>query len=211
MATGYSLFFGVLLIGICLFVGFGDRFLSNESDMLDAENVLQLEGEQANALESTVVVVSVDEPIPDLRQRIVVLAEQELGVKEKTGNNDGDRVEEYLRYTGLGKGHAWCAAFVCWCYGESGLNQPKNPWSPALFPTARSYCTSRSGCDTSSPKPADLFGIYSSSAKRINHVGLIKTTTDKYIISIEGNVNNQVQSKRRHLATVYALSDWILN
>jgi len=44
------------------------------------------------------------------RNKIVRIAADELGVREATGNNDGKRVEAYLRYTNLGKGYAWCAA-----------------------------------------------------------------------------------------------------
>src|SRR5690606_12876856 len=73
------------------------------------------------------------------RSRIIVIASKEIGVREATGNNDGKRVEGYLAYTHLGKGYSWCAAFVCWCYGQAGLSQPRNPWSPALFPKTRVY------------------------------------------------------------------------
>ncbi|WP_257667477.1 CHAP domain-containing protein [Parapedobacter tibetensis] len=61
----------------------------------------------------------------------------EIGVREATGNNDGDRVAEYLRYCGLGEGYSWCAAFVSWCFGQAGYAEPRNPWSPALFPHQR--------------------------------------------------------------------------
>ncbi|PRD46925.1 peptidoglycan-binding protein [Sphingobacterium haloxyli] len=147
-----------------------------------------------------------------IRARIVEIAAAEIGVKEATGNNDGARVEAYLAHTGLGKGHAWCAAFVSWCYGQAGLAEPRNPWSPALFPNARTYCRADAcrGSKTSTRiKPADIFGIYSHRAKRINHVGLIRKLERKYLLTIEGNVNNSVLSKRRHLSTVYALADWL--
>lgn len=149
-----------------------------------------------------------------IRNKILQIASAEIGVREATGNNDGKRVEDYLRYTGLGKGHAWCAAFVSWCYAQAGLSQPRTPWSPALFPISRTYC--RGSCKinpdnthSSESVRADIFGIYGSSAKRINHVGLIKEVQGKYLITIEGNSNNRVESKRRHLSTIYAIADWV--
>ncbi|MBD1425214.1 CHAP domain-containing protein [Sphingobacterium arenae] len=147
-----------------------------------------------------------------IRQKIIHIASGEIGVREATGRNDGKRVAEYLRYTGLGKGYAWCSAFVSWCYGQAGLDEPRNPWSPALFPNARTYC--RSDACRRSPtlmriNPADIFGIYGQSVRRINHVGLVKEVQGKYLITIEGNSNNRVESKRRHLATIYALADWV--
>lgn len=147
-----------------------------------------------------------------VRAKILGIASAEIGVREATGNNDGERVEEYLRYTGLGKGHEWCAAFVSWCYGRAGLPQPKNPWSPALFPANRTYrlmTRPPTNGQVKSSAAADVFGVYGAHAKRINHVGLVKKLEGKYVVTIEGNVNNRVLSKRRHLSTLYALADWV--
>ncbi|WP_246032717.1 CHAP domain-containing protein [Sphingobacterium yanglingense] len=138
----------------------------------------------------------------DKRNLIINIASAELGVHETTGNNDGPRVEEYLRYTNLGKGYEWCAAFVSWCYGQAGLEVPRNPWSPALFPKARQIAKDKA-------RPADVFGIYGAKAKRINHVGLVKEHHDDYLITIEGNSNDRVESRRRHLRTVYAVAEWV--
>lgn len=138
-----------------------------------------------------------------LRQRIIHIASEEIGVQEISGRNDGARVEEYLQYTGLGPGHEWCAAFVSWCYGQAGLPQPRNPWSPALFPKSRMYKS-----DNWIP-PADLFAVYGTKAKRINHVGIVERQEGAYILTIEGNSNNRVESRRRHVRTIYAFADWV--
>lgn len=148
------------------------------------------------------------QPSADLRQRIVLIAEGELGVQELSGNNDGERVEHYLAYTQLGKGHEWCAAFVSWCYGQAGKREPRNPWSPALFPQARRY-TVGSKERAAAIALADVFGIYGASAKRINHVGLVRAVDGQYIVSIEGNSANRVLSKRRLITTIYAFADWL--
>jgi hypothetical protein len=142
-----------------------------------------------------------------VRERIVDIAVQEIGVQEATGNNDGKRVEEYLAYTGLGKGHAWCAAFVSWCYGQAGLAAPRNAWSPALFPLARRYTAQQISQGT--VRQADLFAIYSSNLQRINHVGIVRKKEGRWILTVEGNVDNRVLCKRRPLATIYAFSNWL--
>ena len=136
------------------------------------------------------------------RNLIIAIASKELGVREATGNNDGPRIEEYLRYTNLGPHHDWCAAYVSWVYGQAGLSHPRNPWSPALFPKARQVLKQQ--C-----QPADLFGIYGAKVKRINHVGMIKKKANDYMITIEGNSNNRVESRRRHFRTIYAIADWV--
>lgn len=181
MATVYSLFFGVFLAVICSFAGFAVSFLEEP------------------------VVVSAGN-----RSRVIAIAAAEIGVREATGKNDGPRVEEYLRYTHLGSGHEWCAAFVSWCYGQAGFPQPRNPWSPALFPNARVYW--KHGGFVKSGKNrievADVFGIYAVAASRINHVGLVRDIAGEYVVSIEGNSSNRVEVRRRHVRTIYAISDW---
>lgn len=92
--------------------------------------------------------------------------------------------------------------FVSWVYGQAGVSQPRNPWSPALFPRLRLIKASLA-------QPADVFGIYGVKVKRINHVGLVKQRSGDYLVTIEGNSNNRVESRRRHLKTVYALADWL--
>jgi len=145
--------------------------------------------------------------LPRTRERIVALAVQEIGVREATGKNDGTRVETYLRYVGLGKGNAWCAAFVSWCYGKAGLGAPRNAWSPALFPMTRRY-TARQ-IEQGTVRQADLFAIYSPSLQRINHVGIVRKKEGNWIVTVEGNVDNGVLCKRRPLATIYAFSNWL--
>ena len=187
MATMYPLFLGILFTAVCGNLDAIHHIVSTQTS-LGHEND--------------------DNPI---RARIIEIAAAEIGVQEATGNNDGERVEAYLAYTGLGKGHAWCASFISFCYGQAGLSEPRNPWSPALFPNARTYCRNGAcrGLKTSTIKPADIFGIYSHSGKRINHVGIVRGIEGKYLHTIEGNVEDRVLSKRRHLSTVYALADWI--
>jgi len=46
----------------------------------------------------------------------------QVGIKEKTGNNDGE-VEKYLKAVGLGKGYPYCVAGLYWCYW---VNAKKN-------------------------------------------------------------------------------------
>lgn len=208
MAKKHYLFFGLLLIALCLIKGFGNRTL--ELDALPDEVSQQADRPKAEPSKLDQRQGEFSEQA--LRQSIVKLAVSELGVREATGRNDGPRVEEYLRYTKLGKGYAWCAAFVSWVYGQAGLAEPRNPWSPALFPDARSYCKG-GGSDKIAVvvkiQAADLFGIYGAAAKRINHVGLVKERQGKYLLTVEGNSNNRVEARRRHLKTVYALSNWI--
>jgi hypothetical protein len=131
--------------------------------------------------------------------RIIALAEKDLNVREQ-GKNAGYRVETYLRYVGLGKGQAWCAAFVSWLHGQAGYAQPRSGWSPSLFPASQRIATA---------KPAAVLGIYVPSLKRIAHVGLVTAIRGDWVDAIEGNTNpagsregDGVYRRLRHRRTV---------
>jgi hypothetical protein len=132
--------------------------------------------------------------------RLIALAKKELAVRELRGKNEGPRVEVYLRYVGLGKGHAWCAAFVSWLHGQAGFAQPRSGWSPALFPGSKQLKVA---------KPGAVLGIYVPALKRIAHVGLVIGIQQDWVQSIEGNTNpsgsregDGVYSRLRHRRTI---------
>ncbi|GAA0886432.1 hypothetical protein GCM10009120_50310 [Sphingobacterium siyangense subsp. cladoniae] len=203
MATMHYLFFGFLSVAVL--------FLSRTGNAAIADK--EQSGSYAELPSTSSVLEQVDDPSvkryasSGVRERIVDIAVHEIGVQEATGHNDGTRVEIYLRYVGLGKGYAWCAAFVSWCYGKAGLAAPRNAWSPALFPMTRRY-TARQ-IEQGTVRQADLFAIYSPSIQRINHVGIVRKKEGNWIVTVEGNVDNRVLSKRRPLATIYAFSNWL--
>ncbi|WP_241254823.1 CHAP domain-containing protein [Sphingobacterium sp. DR205] len=196
MATMHYLFLGVFSVAVLLLGSFGHRpVVEHNAPSSPYEQVAVHYG--ASELGSSV----------NFRERIVDIARHEMAVKEATGNNDGPRVEEYLAYTGLGKGHAWCAAFVSWSYGKAGLPAPRNAWSPALFPLVRRY--TKEQILGGVVRQADLFAIYNQKLGRIDHVGIVQKMEGNWILTVEGNVNNGVLSKRRSLATIYAFSNWL--
>lgn len=44
---------------------------------------------------------------------------KQVGVREATGNNDGEMVEAYLASVGLKSGNPYCAAGQYWCFSKS--------------------------------------------------------------------------------------------
>lgn len=141
------------------------------------------------------------------RQHVVAIARQELGTREKTGHNDGERVAAYLKVTGLKPGAPWCAAYVSYVFAKAGYAAPRSAWSPALFPVSRL---------TSAALPGDVFGIYFPEYRRIAHVGLVERLDGDYCISLEGNTNpagsnegGGVYRRRRLLKMLYRFADWV--
>lgn len=160
----------------------------------------------------------------------------EIGIREATGRNDGCRVEEYLRYVRLKPGDPWCAAFICWVYGQAGIANPRSGYCPNLFPAAKVvWRRAQSGkqkaesklgaaCNTQpathnplcNPIPGDVFGIYFPEKGRIAHVGFVDEWGDKYLISVEGNTNEAgsregdgVYRKRRLISSVFQVARYL--
>src|SRR5690606_1082124 len=146
-------------------------------------------------------------PAPGCRERVQELYTAEIGVQEATGRNDGPRIAEYLRCVGLGPGHPWCAAFVCYILGKAGADNPKNGWSPALFPAKRIiWNKDQALAQRPTPQPGDVFGLYSPEQRRINHCGFVDYWGDTWVITVEGNVENAVVRKRRSVKSMYQVA-----
>lgn len=60
--------------------------------------------------------------MPTLAETSLQFAQSQIGVTEKPkGSNAGPEVEIYLKSVGLGKGYAWCMAFVFWNVQQASL------------------------------------------------------------------------------------------
>ena len=153
-----------------------------------------------------------------LREKIVLLAESQIGHTELTNKNDGLQVERYLQSVGLSKGYAWCGAFVNWIYQFFEISAPdKAAWTPAWFP--KSKVKWQRGMDNNYiPQPGDLAGFYYPRKRRIAHIALIVewNPSKSYVVTIEGNTNSAgsrdgdgVYKKLRPKKSIYKVSNWI--
>lgn len=138
---------------------------------------------------------------------------KEVGVREATGKNDGKRVEEYLRITGLGKGYSWCAAFVKWCLAQCGVVTPITAWSPSA--ENRSNMVYKHTM-FQKPKSGDVFCLWSQSKGRIAHTGFFhKEVNESVYQTVEGNTSDGgsfngdgVYMRKRSYKSTYSISRW---
>jgi hypothetical protein len=122
-----------------------------------------------------------------------------LGVKEKTNNNDGPIVKKFLAYVGLNEGYAWCAAFVSYCVGvcdfilvkvKSALARKcKNKYSFSEKDVRLHKKTVKSGY---------LAGWGHGNTPQ-GHVGIVYKWEDEHGQVVEGNANNRVSFNNRKL------------
>lgn len=150
---------------------------------------LQVDGEVGeltwDVLFSTLDISPVSSNILSLRALEVAMTQ--LNVKEKTGHNDGEAVESYLKSVGLGKGYAWCAAFVYWSFNQAAkqLNM-NNP----LTKTAGVMDHWHKAIDkrVTTPQVGDIFIMDFGGGK--GHTGFVTDSNSTRIFTLEGNTND---------------------
>lgn len=128
----------------------------------------------------------------NLSERSLQIALTQEGVSEQPKNsNSGPEVNAYLASIGLGKGYAWCMAFVYWCVKQAATElRVKNPlvktggvlrqWNET---TCRKIPKTARGV-----KPGDVFIMEFS--KGTGHTGIVVKVTGSIVHTIEGNTND---------------------
>lgn len=138
----------------------------------------------------------------------------QLGVHEKTGHNDGKDVEKYLRSVGLGKGYAWCAAFVRWCFDSAGIKTTINGAAASAHNPKNLVCYKHSQLKT--PEPGDVFTLWYNALGRIGHTGFYHKRVNATVYeSVEGNTNEAgsregdgVYKKYRSFNATHSINRW---
>lgn len=139
----------------------------------------------------------------------------QIGVRELSGKNDGKDVEKYLRSVGLGKGYAWCSAFVHWSLEQTKTPNTINGYSPTAHNKNNIVYFQRK-----SLKPVqagDVFTLWFASLGRIAHTGFLDRKINSSIFeTIEGNTNEAgsregdgVYRKRRSFNSTYSITRWV--
>lgn len=136
---------------------------------------------------------------------VVDVARSQLGVRERSGANDGLPFE---RYALPGEGaFAWCARFVRWCFSQIGHGLPGNPYEiGAVVALQAAFVAAGAWLDRDvTPVRGDVIFLLergkSDAAAAGHHVGIVERVDDDgRVHSIEGNWGEGV-------ATVVRVSD----
>lgn len=154
--------------------------------------------------------------VPDIRSEVARTYYSQIGVVEKTGHNDGKDVEKYLASVGLGKGNAWCAAFVHWVLETCGIKTSITAYSPTAenkkkirYKEGKKY--------GAGPQKADVLTLYFANKGRIGHTGFFDHMINTSIeAGVEGNTNHNKSAEGdgvylvfRPIKTIHSISSWI--
>lgn len=134
---------------------------------------------------------TISEPIKPhstiLRIRAIEIADTQLFVREKTNNNDGKEVEEYLKLVGLGKGYSWCAAFVYWSFQKAADElKLKNPL-PKTAGVLNHWEITKGQKLIQNPEEGDIFIMDFGGGH--GHTGLVTEAKNGRIYTVEGNTS----------------------
>lgn len=141
------------------------------------------------------------------------LAEVDHGVGEEGGNNEGERIRQYLAGAGITVPAAWCAAFVDYCFDSvCRMLKVSNPLEPVkLEAFVQNYADTLEAAkvDPSVASPGDLV-CFSFGGQRWDHIGIVlePPNSDGHFRTVEGNTSDENQRdgdavalKRRTLTT----------
>lgn len=130
------------------------------------------------------------------RMKALAAGVSQIGVKETTGNNDGPPSTIFAD----GRQEPWCADFVVWCFHKrSTLRFPGKEW---MLPSV-SYMQSLLEIwgqfvvrEAAQPEPGDVIFFANRGAsdpsKMGRHVGIVESTDERSVYTVEGNTSNQV-------------------
>ncbi|MDX1909691.1 MAG: CHAP domain-containing protein [Bacteroidia bacterium] len=130
----------------------------------------------------------------------LAMAVQELraGAGEEGGNNLGSWVTKYLAPANMPAGHAWCAAFVSWCFYEAtGQDTSRMPFAYEISAKQLQRTFNAKGWGIApevryTPLPGDLvFWWRIKEQSWQGHVGIVHSYQNGYLYTIEGNKGTQ--------------------
>lgn len=119
----------------------------------------------------------------------IKIAQGQIGVRENPiGSNSGKQVEAYLNSVGLGKGYAWCMAFVYWCVLQACIRAGVKTQLKRTGGVRDQYIYCKK-IVVKEPKAGDIFIIVYPNGT--GHAGFVeKVLPNGQIQTIEGNTND---------------------
>lgn len=138
------------------------------------------------------------------------IAELNAGAGEVGGNNTGPWVQKYLAPVGGSGAAPWCAAFVSWCYHDSGQLDVPFPYTLGARDMMNEFKTRKWMVDTKAgnkPAPGDVVFYWRGAPDGWQgHAGFVYQVAYGFLFTIEGNRTSLVQGFRQ----VYSRVDKLL-
>ena len=150
---------------------------------------------EQDLIDTEYIHLNITEPEPEQKEsfttKLLNLARKEIGYSEEPPNSNRTK---YGRWYGM-DGQPWCAMFVSWLFSEAG--------KPLNWTTSKGFSYCPYGINilkklgkwyTSNPKPGDIIFFDWQKDGISDHVGIIESVENGYIVTIEGNTSISNQS-----------------
>jgi uncharacterized protein (TIGR02594 family) len=134
-------------------------------------------------------------------QRMVQLAQQELGVSETGGNNESSRIREYRTATAGAENTPgpWCAYFVSWLAKSAGAPIGAGGNGTGYVPTLEAWGKQENRFveyGQGAPSPGDIVIFDWGGRGTSDHTGIVeRVDADGTIHTIEGNASDKVMRR----------------
>lgn len=121
--------------------------------------------------------------------RYVDTAFSYVGIREKTGKNDGVEVERFLKSVGRKAGDSWCAAFVSYCLNVTNHPFPVRSGLSRAFVTKQSIYATKVLQGQNEVACGDL-AIWQNGNTISGHIAIVVIADKTKFITIEGNTSS---------------------
>jgi hypothetical protein len=135
--------------------------------------------------------------MPILQLALIEIAQEQVGIREEGGNNQGEDIIKYLRSSWMPEesnrlGYAWCGVFVGWCVREACIKVDIDP-KEFHYLGADAYGWEKHAKkkgweilpDTGLALPGDLVTF------DFSHIGIVIEDKRDTIDTVEGNTNGK--------------------
>jgi hypothetical protein len=146
--------------------------------------------------------------VKTLGELTLEVAQSKIGEKEATGKNDGAFVEAVQDFvdgeSDFMRGQPWCAAFFSWCVYRAANRLAHTPRMPKFgSSTAIFVWLSKNSLVLPAPKVGSVGLVREKrkdSKKTHNHTFVVKAVEGDSVVSIDGNVKNQVSETKHKIS-----------
>ena len=117
--------------------------------------------------------------------------------KSQVGNVGG---KKYWKWYGFDSHVEWCAIFVSWCANESGDLNVSIPKFSRVEDGIQWFKDNKKWADKNyKPKSGDLIFFDWNNDNDPDHVGIVESSDNQYVYTIEGNSNDECREKKYSL------------
>lgn len=147
----------------------------------------------SNICKTTLYVKVIGERKRNYVSTLLEVALAEVGYREWTDSND----TKYGEWNNCNY-EAWCAIFVSWCLNNAGVPRSicMRNISVNVYETQYRIRNQFYLKENYQPAPGDLI-IFSSAGA--SHIGIVVSSDDKYVYTVEGNTSNMVARRQYEL------------